>query len=80
MNEILSSILSTVVPAVVTAAVGYLVGKRKNNADASRSELDNVEKALIIYRGMIQDLTSKIKELELHVERLEKLVDELKQH
>lgn len=79
MNEALSSILTTVIPPVIMAAVGYLVARKKNNAETSGSELDNVEKALAIYRSMVQDLSTKVKELEDQVERLEKLIEEYKQ-
>lgn len=80
MNETLSTILTTVVPSAITSALGYYYGKRKNNADASSSELDNVEKALAIYRGMVKDLSDKVKELEDQVARLENLITEYKQH
>jgi predicted RNase H-like nuclease (RuvC/YqgF family) len=79
MNEVVNSILTSVVPAIATAIVGYLVARKKYNAEASGSELDNVEKALAIYRSMVQDLSAKKRELEEQVERLEKLIEEYKQ-
>lgn len=79
MNETLISILSGVITAVPTTVITYMATRKKSKAEASGSELDNVEKALNIYRNMVQDLSAKCRELEAQVERLEKLLEEYKQ-
>lgn len=79
MNELVSILLSQVLPAVVTAAVTWFFARKKNNAEASGSELENVEKALVIYRGIITDLHDKIKLLEAELDRVQKLLEEAKQ-
>lgn len=79
MNELVSILLNQVLPSALTGAATWFVARRKNNADASASELDNVEKALAIYRGIVHDLHDKIKELEAELDRLQKLLEAEKQ-
>jgi predicted RNase H-like nuclease (RuvC/YqgF family) len=64
--ELLINILTFLAP-IVTAIVGWVLGKRKTNAEATTSEMENVEKALKIYREIITDLDEKIKRLEERV-------------
>ncbi len=45
--------------------------RRKNRADAQGSELDNVDKAVSIWRNLAQDLEKKIEELEGKIKALE---------
>lgn len=78
MNETLSSILTTVVPSIVTGVLTWFFTRRKNKAEVSASELENVEKALVIYRSIINDLNGKIKLLEAEIERLQAVVDTYK--
>lgn len=54
--------------------VGWLVGKRKSNAEAVASELTNVEKSLGIYRGIITDLEAKVERLEARIVELQNLL------
>lgn len=54
--------------------VGWLVGRRKSNAEAVASELTNVEKSLAIYRGIITDLEAKVERLETRIVELQNLL------
>ncbi len=65
----LETILTILAP-IVSAIVGWLFGRRKDNAQATQSEMENVEKALAIYRGIITDLTKKVQELEQRVSEI----------
>ena len=46
---------------IVTALAAWFFARRKNNADAKTSELDNVEKAIKIWRTLSQDMEFKFK-------------------
>ena len=67
--------------ALAGTASGYLFGKRKNRADAQGSELDNVDKAVTIWRKLAEDLekkmTSEIDSLRKENEELRGLVTKL---
>lgn len=68
--EIILSFLSPIALAIG----GWLGSRKKENAQATQSEMENVEKALGIYRGIISDLSNEIKSLK---EQLSKFQDEL---
>lgn len=53
----------TAIVAISTALLGYLFGKRKTTAEAAKIELENVEKAIKIWRGIAEDLSKKVEEL-----------------
>lgn len=63
MTEYLNFLFISLVPATIT----WLLARRKNNADAKSSELDNVEKAITVWRklseGMEKRFTHEIEEL-----------------
>jgi peptidoglycan hydrolase CwlO-like protein len=44
--------------------------RRKNRAEAQHSELDNIDKAISIWRSLAQDLEKKISQLESEIEFL----------
>lgn len=48
---------------VITGLTGWLFGRRRQVAEADAAELDNVEKALGIYRNAIDDLARRQNEL-----------------
>ena len=54
----------------ITTLLGYGVGKRKRAADAQQTELDSVEKAISIWRGLANDLKREVDELRVQVEQL----------
>lgn len=76
--DILEALVTFLTP-VATAAGGVWYGKRKTNAEAATSEMENVEKALIIYRGIISDLDEKVKRLEESLNRLQKRLSEVEE-
>jgi hypothetical protein len=41
---------------VVMGIVGWVLGVRKRNADDTSAELENVQKAIVIYRKMLEDM------------------------
>ena len=67
--------------SIGTMVVGYLLGKKKQDAEtrvtqatAQTSELDAVEKAVAIWRGLAQDLRKETLDLKKEVEELSSLV------
>ncbi|GIJ93361.1 hypothetical protein CAPN002_05790 [Capnocytophaga stomatis] len=89
--ELLREFLLPVLTSFAGAFVGWFFGKAKEKAELQTSELDNVDKAVKIYREMIEDLGEKyakaISDLEaanLRIKELERsvdnLVDELKKY
>lgn len=56
-------ILSNVANSFLTGFVAWFFARRKNNADAKKSELDNVEDAIAIWREMAQQLAVELKSL-----------------
>ncbi|MFZ4705471.1 MAG: hypothetical protein ACOYMF_05630 [Bacteroidales bacterium] len=58
MNETLLLIFFS----TVTGTVTWYSARRKNNADADHSELDNVSKAIKIWRELSEDMEKRFKE------------------
>ena len=71
---------------IATAIVGYLLGKKKQDAEtrvteaqAQYSELDATEKAVAIWRGLAEDLKREVDELRILVNELRSENDRLRQ-
>jgi peptidoglycan hydrolase CwlO-like protein len=61
----------------ITAIAGWFVGRKKQQAETDNSVLRNLELAVNLYKGIIDDLKREIHELNLKIQELEKKVDEL---
>lgn len=59
----MKDILLIIIPSLVTSMVTWFFSRRKYRAESQASELDNVQKALEIYRGTINDLKNELEEL-----------------
>lgn len=62
---------------VVTTVIGYVVGRRKSNAETDNQVLKNLELSIGLYKNMIDDLRTEIRELNLKIQDLETKVEEL---
>lgn len=66
---------------VVMTIVTWIISRRKNKADATASELDNVEKAIKIWRELSDELearmTKEINELRLENKNLRHKIKEI---
>lgn len=71
MNQLINVLLTQVLPMIASSAATWYFTRKKNNAEASTNELENVEKALVIYRSIIHDLHEKIKILETELDRVQ---------
>ena len=76
----------TFISAIVSVGmgiVGYLTGKRKNDAEANGQTIDNIEKALEIYKNIIDDMKARydkeIADLKLKLIDYEKHIQQLEQ-
>ncbi len=59
--ELLKEILLPIITTFVGALVGWFFGRPKEKAELQTSELDNVDKAVKIYREMIEDLGEQLR-------------------
>ena len=73
-----TNMIEQIILTIVTAAIGYFVGYKKNQNEIEGGRLENLEKSLIIYQHIIDDLSKKVEELTAHIVRLEETIDSLK--
>lgn len=59
----MKELLLILIPSLVTSSVTWLLSRRKYRAESQANELDNVQKALGIYRDTINDLKKELEEL-----------------
>jgi hypothetical protein len=88
MESTLSIIINAAI-GLITGLAGYFVGYKKNQKEADSVGIQNVEKALDIYKIMLDDmkkrydaeienLKSKLATYESHIVKLETTIKELK--
>mgnify|MGYP000863616208 CR=1 FL=1 len=70
--------IEQIILTIVTTGIGYFVGYKKNQNDIEGGRLENLEKSLLIYQHIIDDLSKKVEELTSHIVRLEETIDSLK--
>jgi len=84
-----TDILITGIVSIVTGWIGFMTGKKKTDAEADSTTIDNVEKALAIYKSIIDDMkirydrqleemNKKLLQYEQHIAKLEDKIKELK--
>lgn len=59
--ELFKEIFIPVITSFIGALVGWWFGRPKEKMDLQTSELDNVDKAVKIYREMIEDLGEQLR-------------------
>jgi peptidoglycan hydrolase CwlO-like protein len=62
---------------ILTGTMGWFFGKRKQHAETDNQVLKNLELAVNLYKGIIDDLKKEIHDLNIKVQDLEKKIDEL---
>jgi len=72
-----SSWIGTTISTGAGAFFGWLFGKRKLKAEAQNSELENIEKAVTIWRQIASDLEGKFTALQSEVLQLRREVVKL---
>lgn len=73
MNNEILLILSN----ILTGTAGWFVGRKRQQAETENQVLRNLELAVNLYKGIIDDLKEEIHSLNLKVQDLEKKIDEL---
>ena len=61
----------------LTGVAGWFVGKRKANAETDNQVLKNLELSIHLYKQIIDDLKDEIRQLNIKVQELEKMVEQL---
>jgi septal ring factor EnvC (AmiA/AmiB activator) len=69
--DILSQIITYILAPLFGGIIGWFVGRPKQRVEVKKDELDNVDKAIEIYRKMIQDLETWKGELLAKMEVIE---------
>lgn len=64
--------LWTSLSAIGSAWAGWFFGRKKQNVEIKTSELDNVEKAVAIWRGIASDLEGKFTAMQTQFQDLQK--------
>lgn len=69
--------LLVTIPSIISAIVGWIIGFRKQNIDLCGQRLDELEKSLIIYNNIINDMSEKITDLRDEIRQLEDTINKL---
>ncbi len=70
-QDIITALFTYVIAPLAGGFVGWLFGpRRKTKAEATTTELENVESAIAIYRSITDDLKKQIEELMKEIEKL----------
>lgn len=76
MQNMLENFDTSWIGSTLTAAsgafFGWLVGRRKQTAEAAASELENTEKAIVIWRTIASDMEGRFKSLQTEVFEMRK--------
>lgn len=66
-----------IVSNILTGFAGWLVGRRKLNAETDNQVLRNLEIAVNVYKNIIDDLKGQVESLNIKIQDLETKIDEL---
>ena len=88
MDSPLDIILNAVV-GIITGLIGFFTGRERNKKETESVVIQNVENAVAIYKGMLDDivkrydseiayLKTKIDSYEKHIEKLEQTIKQIK--
>lgn len=71
-------VVANIIVAFSTAAITWFFARKKQAAEVKTNELDNVEKAIVIWRGIAEDLGKKVDMLTAKCEVLSQEIDALR--
>lgn len=69
VNELLA-VIPTIITSIVTSIVTWLFARKRNNAETDTVELDNVQKAVAIWRESATDLKEECTKLREEIAKL----------
>ena len=70
--------IENIIITIVTTLIGYFIGYKKSKNEIEGGRLENLEKSINIYQGVIDDLGKKVEELTVQITKLETIIDSLK--
>jgi transcription initiation factor IIF auxiliary subunit len=73
----IETVLTILGSNVITSIASFFAGKRKTKAETDNLILLNLEKSILLYSQIINDLRSEIELLNIKVQELETKIDEL---
>ncbi|SDE79729.1 cell wall anchor protein [Riemerella columbipharyngis] len=77
--EFLQQYISEALTAVIGGFFGWFFTRKKQQEELRASELDNVDKAVRIYREMIEDLSGQLKTAITELDEAKATIKELEQ-
>lgn len=63
----------------VVALLTFIFSRRKENAEIDTNVIANLEKSIMVYAKIIDDLKKEIGELNIKIQELEAKIDQLKE-
>lgn len=63
----------------VVAVLTFIFSRRKENAEIDTNVIANLEKSIMVYGTIINDLKKEIGELNIKIQELEAKIDQLKE-
>lgn len=78
MKKILKDLTISVIFPVIASIGTFLITKKKYDSEVQNNELENVQKAITIWRNLSMDQQQKINEQTVRIDELEKEVHYLK--
>ena len=79
MIELLHPYISEIITAFVGAFVAWFFARKKQQTELQANELDNVDKAVRIYREMIENLGAQLKTAIAELDEAKRIIKELEQ-
>lgn len=73
----IETLITTGLVSFITTLIGYFVGSRKNNAEASSIEIKNIKEVIQIYTKTIQDLKDEVAELKEEIQEYRSCINKL---
>lgn len=77
MFEIIKPYLGEAFTAIVVGLPTWFIARRKNNADATTTEIDNGAKVVDLYKSALDDLSVRYEDKYKHVEQMSKNISDL---
>jgi capsule polysaccharide export protein KpsE/RkpR len=77
MKELLIENLGVVIAGLATGFGGWFYGRKKADAEAESSQIENAEKLLIFYKNMVDDLGQRLENSILRFNAAENTIRQL---
>jgi peptidoglycan hydrolase CwlO-like protein len=68
------------ISAIISSSLTYFFTRSKQKEETRTNELDNVQKALEVYRSIIGDLENDLKKTKNQIEELNTMINEIRKN